>query len=44
LANNPHPNPSPQGEGLSKEDAEAGMAAMSETFKEKGGELYLAVE
>jgi phosphomethylpyrimidine synthase len=25
-------------------DAEAGMAAMSEAFKEKGGEIYLAVE
>jgi phosphomethylpyrimidine synthase len=47
-------NPSPlAGEGDSaklsgerglREDAEAGMAAMSETFKEKGGELYLAVE
>ena len=26
------------------EDAEAGMAAMSEKFKEEGGELYLAVD
>jgi phosphomethylpyrimidine synthase len=26
---------------VAAEDAEAGMAAMSERFKEKGGEVYL---
>jgi phosphomethylpyrimidine synthase len=35
----PHPNPSPEGEGLI--DAEAGMEAMSELFKEIGSELYM---
>ncbi|MDB5700171.1 MAG: thiC, partial [Sphingomonadales bacterium] len=29
---------------IAVEEAEAGMARMSETFKEKGGELYLPVE
>ncbi|WP_010161625.1 phosphomethylpyrimidine synthase ThiC [Sphingomonas sp. PAMC 26617] len=30
--------------GTTHVDAEAGMAAMSETFKEKGGEIYLPAE
>jgi hypothetical protein len=29
---------------LSETEAEAGMAKMSETFKDKGGELYVGVE
>jgi hypothetical protein len=32
------------GAALSEAEAEAGMAAMSETFKEKGGEVYVAAE
>jgi len=40
---------SPEGRGLGEgvitpEDAEAGMAHMAETFKDKGGELYVEVE
>ena len=40
---------SPEGRGLGEgvitpEDAEAGMAQMAETFKDKGGELYVEVE
>jgi phosphomethylpyrimidine synthase len=31
----------PNGGGVSEADAEAGMAEMSEKFKEKGGEIYL---
>jgi len=39
---------SPEGRGLGEgaitpEDAEAGMAQMAETFKDKGGELYVEV-
>jgi phosphomethylpyrimidine synthase len=30
--------------GTTHADAEAGMAAMSETFREKGGEIYLPAE
>jgi len=40
-ANNPN---GVLGAALSEADAEAGMAAMSETFKEKGGEVYVAAE
>jgi phosphomethylpyrimidine synthase len=47
-------NPPPMGEGDHAQhggggsrkdtDPEAGMAAMSELFKEEGGELYLTVD
>ncbi len=42
-ANMPTPNPSREREGLSEAEAEAGMAKMSETFKESGGEVYVEV-
>jgi phosphomethylpyrimidine synthase len=40
-ANNPN---GVLGAALSEAEAEAGMAAMAETFKDKGGELYVAAQ
>ncbi|MBW6527485.1 phosphomethylpyrimidine synthase ThiC [Sphingomonas sp. RHCKR7] len=40
----PEPQNAPVASFVAAEDAEAGMAAMSERFKETGGEVYLAAD